>query len=105
MDSFELFYFDPLRNIMKDALPYQKTFYLDRDNCIPSKFLTICYMFYDNDIEHRGFYTVRVRNAIHECRYTLGDFLARYEDGQRRFIRSNHPTFRRWRPQKRREES
>lgn len=104
MESFELLYFDPIRNIVRNTLPYEKKFYLDADGCIPSKFLTLCNLYYDYDIEHRGFYTVFVRNAIHECRYTLGDFLARYDDGQRRFIKQTHPTFRRWRPQKRKEE-
>lgn len=103
MDSFEIFYFDPLRNILRDALPYPKQFWLDIDGNLSHEFLRICHMFYDYDIEHRGYYCIRVRNGIHECRYTLGDFLSRIDDGQRRFIKQNHPTFRRWRPMKKRE--
>ena len=43
---------------------------------------------------------ITVKNAIHMCRYTASDFCKRYEAGQRNFIKSNHPTFERWRPKR-----
>lgn len=47
---------------------------------------------------------VYVKNQIHSCEYTMKEFMERYEKGQRRFIRSNHPTFKRWRPERRKKE-
>ena len=44
--------------------------------------------------------SVTVHNSIHECVYSGKEFRQRYEAGQRKFIKSNHPTFRRWRPKK-----
>lgn len=48
-----------------------------------------------------NFYSeIIVKNTIHLCRYTAGDFCKRYESGQRNFVKSNHPSFERWRPKR-----
>lgn len=50
----------------------------------------------------RNFYSeITVKNSIHSCRYKASEFCKRYESGQRNFVKSNHPSFERWRPNRR----